>query len=247
MGSVVGVNHVGVSVRDLARSRSFWEALDFVEVAAWSWGAGTTPADEALGLLDTAASVSILASPAAYLELFAFTSPEPTARSATSPGIAEVTVAVDDLAATADALAAQGSPVDDATVVCPDGTVVRLVEGGLRGLRRVLLRVPDPQRSPLLAHAPDAPVSLDAVAGGTGPPPRPSDLGANHVCLDVEGIVGVRGSFGDGVRWHHGVTPSSGGIASVCYGTTVDGVLVELLENHSPDASLSRGRLALLD
>jgi hypothetical protein len=207
---------------------------------------GTAPADEALGLDGTSAEVAILAAPTSYLELFAFASPSPGVRRPDAPGIAEVMVAVDDLAATTAELAALGHEVRDGAVVCPDGTPVILLEGGPLGLRHVLLRVPDPASSPLLSLAPDEPVALDAVAGGDGEVASPHDLGANHVCLDVEGIVGVRGSFGDGVRWHHPVTSSSGGIASVCYGTTVDGVLVELLENHTPEASLSRERLALL-
>lgn len=247
MGTVVGINHIGVSVADLDAARAFWSALGFVEVAGWTWGPGTTPADDALALDGTAATVSILAAPSSYLELFAFTSPEPAPRDPAAPGIAEITVAVADLPGTADALARLGHDVVDAETCCPDGTLVRLVEDGTRGMRRVLLRIADPQSSPLLAVAPDEPISLDAVDGATAAPARACDLGANHVCLDVEGIAGVRGAFGDGVAWHHAITSSSGGIASVCYGTTVDGVLVELLESHSPDATLHRARLALLD
>jgi catechol 2,3-dioxygenase-like lactoylglutathione lyase family enzyme len=247
MGSVVAVNHVGVSVSDLDAARAFWQALGFSEIGGWSWGPGTSPADDALDLTGTAATVSILASPSAYLELFAFVAPVPARRDAAAPGIAELTVAVTDLADTTRALALLGHPVVDAATRCPDGTVVRLVAGGLRGLRGVVVRVPDLQTAPLLALAPDEPVSLEGIEGATGPVPLACDLGANHVCLDVEGIAGVRGSVGDGVRWHHPVIASSGGIASVCYGTTIDGVLVELLESHSPDATLSRARLALLD
>ena len=247
MGSVVGLNHIGVSVRDLDVARTFWTTLGFVEVTGWTWPVGTAPADEALGVVGTSAAVSILASPASYLELFAFAAPTPSVRPAGAPGVAEVTVAVPDLAVVAAALERLGRPAVDARTTCPDGTAVALVEGGLPGLRRVLVRVPDLQVSPLLAVAPDHPVALDAVAGGDRAAPRPYDFGANHVCLDVEGIAGVRGAFGDGVRWNHPVTSSSGGIASVCYGTTVDGVLVELLENHTEDATLSRARLTLLD
>lgn len=247
MGTVVGINHIGVSVADLDAARAFWTALGFAEVAGWTWPVGTTPADEALALTGTSATVAILAAPSSFLELFAFHAPEPQRRDADAPGVAEVTVAVDDLARTTAALADLGRDVVGARTTCPDGTPVLLVEDAPRGMRRVVLRVTDPAASPLLAVAPDDPVSLDAVAGAHGAPARACDLGANHVCLDVEGIVGVRGAFGDGVAWHHGVTSSSGGIASVCYGTTVDGVLVELLESHSPDATLHRARLALLD
>jgi catechol 2,3-dioxygenase-like lactoylglutathione lyase family enzyme len=247
MGTVVGINHIGVSVADLDAARGFWSALGFTEVAGWTWPVGTAPADEALALQGTSATVAILAAPSSFLELFAFHAPEPAPRDPAAPGVAEVTVAVDDLAATTSALAELGHEVAGSSTLCPDGTRVHLVEDAPRGMRRVVLRVADPASSPLLAVAPDAPISLDAVAGATGPTALPCDLGANHVCLDVEGIAGVRGAFGDGVAWHHAVTSSSGGIASVCYGTTVDGVLVELLESHSPDATLHRARLALLD
>jgi catechol 2,3-dioxygenase-like lactoylglutathione lyase family enzyme len=247
MGTVVGINHIGVSVADLDAARAFWTALGFAEVAGWTWPVGTTPADEALALQGTSATVAILAAPSSFLELFAFLEPVPATRDDQAPGVAEVTVAVDDLAATTAALAGLGHPVVGTTATCPDGTPVHLVEGAPRGMRGVVIRVADPASSPLLAVAPDDPVSLDAVAGASASAARACDLGANHVCLDVEGIAGVRGAFGDGVRWHHPVTSSSGGIASVCYGTTVDGVLVELLESHSPDATLHRARLALLD
>lgn len=93
----------------------------------------------------------------------------------------------------------------------------------------------------LLSGVP-GPVQVTLRPGVAGPTPVPVDLGVNHVCLDVDGIAEVRGSV-DGVTWHHPVTESSGGAAAVCYGTTGDGVLVELLESRTDEAFLARCRL----
>ncbi len=247
MATVVGINHVGISVTDLTVARAFWAAIGFVEVSRFAWGAGTSPADDALGLLDSAAEVVVLAGATSYLELFAFAAPAPALRDESSPGIAGITVAVADLATVVAALRRLGCDVRTSDVTagttCPDGTPIELVTGDPTGLRRVVVRVPDPAVHPL-PSLPGRVVTLDVEAGGDGTRARPCDLGANHLCLDVVGVDAVRADLARGVRWHHEVTASSGGIASVCYGTTVDGVLVELLESHSPDATLSRARLS---
>jgi catechol 2,3-dioxygenase-like lactoylglutathione lyase family enzyme len=240
---VVAVNHVGVSVADLGRAEQFWALLGFDRVTGWTWGPGTTPADEALALTGSGAEVAILQGPTSFLELFAFSSPVPAARAVDAPGIAGLAVAVADAASTQDRLAKAGFSASSGRTTCPDGTPVELLEGDPPGLRRVVLRVPDPGRHPFATVTALTPVALDAVPGGDGPVARPCDLGANHVCLDVVGLAHVRTALGDTVRWHHPVTASSGGIASVCYGTTHDGVVVELLESHSPQATLSRTRL----
>ncbi|MBA2953251.1 hypothetical protein GON03_02925 [Nocardioides sp. MAH-18] len=228
---VVALNHVGVSVADLDRARSFWSSLGAVDHDCFSWPVGTAPADESLATAGTAASVSILRTDAAFLELFSFASPTPAPLPAGAPGVAGLVWAVPPGTATGG-------------VTCPDGTPVSLVEAGdgPRGLVGVRVRVADPDAHPL----PPVPGPVEVVVDGGADvaPARPVDLGVNHLCLDVAGIAGMRSSLAAGVRWHHGVTESSGGIAAVCYGTTHDGVLVELLESRSDDAFLARCRLA---
>ncbi len=242
---VVAINHVGVSVADLEAARGFWvDGLGASEHGGFGWPVGTAPADESLATEGTAAEVVLLRTDAAFLELFAFSAPTPAERPDGVPGVIGLDWAVADPAAARDrALAAGARTHGPDEVRCPDGTEVRLVAAGdgPRGLVGVRLRVADPA-----AHVLDAvpgPVAHTLLGGATRPPARPVDLGVNHLCLDVTGIAALRADL-DGVRWHHEVTESSGGIAAVCYGTTADGVLVELLESRSPEAFLSRCRLS---
>ncbi|WP_127480080.1 VOC family protein [Nocardioides pantholopis] len=244
---IVALNHVGVSVADLDRARAFWVGgLGALEHGGWSWPVGTAPADESLATPGTAADVALLRTDTAFLELFAFSAPRPEPRSDRAPGVAGLAWGVPDVAAArARGIAAGGRPDPSAPagLRCPDGTPVRLVAApeGPTGLVGVTVRVPDPAAH-VVRDVP-GPVAHEVVGGADAPPARPVDLGVNHVCLDVAGIAAVRADL-DGVRWHHDVTESSGGIAAVCYGTTADGVLVELLESRSPEAFLSRCRLA---
>ncbi|WP_369413854.1 VOC family protein [Aeromicrobium wangtongii] len=236
---VVALNHVGVSVADLDRARTFWvDGLGAADHGSFAWPVGTGPADESLATKDTAAAVMLLRTDTAFLELFAFSSPTPAARPAASPGVAALAWAVPDVAA----VRAQLGLGDDEPVRCPDGTPVELraADGGPTGLIGVTVRVDDPANHPLPTVP--GPVPVTVVGGADAQAARPVDLGVNHLCLDVAGIAEVRSGL-DRVRWHHDVTESSGGIAAVCYGTTSDGVLVELLESRSPDAFLARCRL----
>ncbi|WP_244930225.1 VOC family protein [Nocardioides sp. W7] len=237
---VVALNHVGVSVADLERARAFWvDGLGAVDHGAFGWPVGTTPADESLATEGTAAEVALLRTDAAFLELFAFSSPTPATRAPGTPGVAGLVWAVPDVAAVRARLGyAEAEPV-----VCPDGTPIELraSDDGPTGLVGVVVRVADPAGHPLPPVP--GPVSVRVAGGAGAAPARPVDLGVNHVCLDVDGIAEVRAGL-DRVRWHHDVTESSGGIAAVCYGTTDDGVLVELLESRSPAAFLARCRLA---
>jgi catechol 2,3-dioxygenase-like lactoylglutathione lyase family enzyme len=233
---VIALNHVGVSVADLDRARAFWiDELGGHDHGAFAWPVGTAPADESLATEDTSAEVALLRTDAAFLELFAFSSPTPAPRRPGTPGVAALRWAVRD--------GRRG------LVHCPDGTPVELVAAGdgPSGLVGVVVRVSDPAVHALPAVP--GPVDVTVVDGADGadaPAARPVDLGVNHLCVDVSGIADVRASLQD-VRWHHGVTESSGGIAAVCYGTTADGVLVELLESRSPEAFLSRCRLTYKD
>jgi catechol 2,3-dioxygenase-like lactoylglutathione lyase family enzyme len=244
---VVALNHVGVSVADLTRARTFWiDGLGAAEHGAFGWPAGTAPADESLATAGTAAEVVLLRTDAAFLELFAFSAPTPAARPPGTPGVSALTWAVTDVAATRARLRELGVgtvPTEqDGAVRCPDGTEVLLrpAGDGPSGLVGVRVAVSDPTLHPLPAVP--GPVPVELVGGAGAQPARPVDLGVNHVCLDVSGIAALRAGL-DGVRWHHEVTESSGGIAAVCYGTTDDGLLVELLESRSPEAFLARCKL----
>lgn len=247
MGQVLGVNHIGVSVRELDAARAFWGALGFGPHLEFAWPAGSAPADEALGLVGSAAEVVVLRADRCYLELFAFSAPVPAERPGTAPGITGVAVEVPDLTNALDRLRELGHEVTDdgagAWTRCPDATPVHVGTGPRTGLTQVLVRVTEPGSSPLTGFVDAGPVALRTEPGGTGPVCSPCDLGANHVCLDVSGIDEVRTGLGADVGWHHQVTASSGGVASVCYGTTRDGVVIELLESHAPEAALSRTRL----
>lgn len=237
---MIALNHVGVSVADLDRARAFWiDGLGALDHGGFGWPVGTAPADASLATEGTAAEVALLRTDTAFLELFAFSSPVPARRAADAPGVSGLVWAVPDVAAVRARLGYDaGTPV-----VCPDGTPIELraSDGGPTGLIGVRVRVADPAAHPLPSVP--GPVAVSVTGGALAPAARAVDLGVNHLCLDVAAIADVRAGLA-GVRWHHDVTESSGGIAAVCYGTTDDGVLVELLESRSPDAFLARCRLA---
>lgn len=239
---VLAVNHVGISVRDLEAAHRFWTgALGALDHGAFGWPVGSAPADESLALEGTAAEVVLLRTETAFLELFAFGSPTPEPRGDGAPGVRSLTWAVPDVVRAEDAVVRLGGTREAAgRVRCPDGVAVRLVPAtrgtGLVGVEVLV----EATHAHLLADVP-GPVAVELVPGAASSRPRPVDHGVNHVCLDVDGIDAVRA--GSPTRWHHPVTESSGGAAAVCYGTTHDGVLVELLESRAGSAFLSRTRL----
>lgn len=242
---IVALNHVGVSVADLDRARRFWiDGLGATDHGGWSWPVGTVPADESLDTVGTAAEVLLLRTDTAFLEIFAFAAPAPAAREAGAPGVTALTWMVDDVAAVRKRALAAGGTADGADLRCPDGTLIRLVAGDATGLVGVEVLVAD-AAAHVVREVP-GPVRVEVRSGASAEAAAPVDLGVNHLCLDVDGIADVRAGL-DGVRWHHPVTESSGGIAAVSYGTTADGVLVELLESRSAEAFLSRCRLTRPD
>lgn len=243
----VAVNHVGISVRSLDAARGFWvEGLGAIVHGQFGWPSGTAPADESLATVGTAADVLLLRTDAAFMELFEFSSPTPAPRAHDAPGVRALTWAVEDVAvATARAVEHGGevsAEVDD-RVFCPDGTAVRLVaaDSGPTGLLGVEVAVADPSAFGWEANA--GSVRLEVTAGAVTEPAAAVDLGVNHLCLDVGDIESARAGGSPRTAWHHPVTESSGGLAAVCYGTTHDGVLLELLESRSDEAFFSRARL----
>jgi catechol 2,3-dioxygenase-like lactoylglutathione lyase family enzyme len=243
-GQILALNHVGVSVANMPRARSFWtDGLGAVDHGGWSWPVGTKPSDDSLATEGTSAEALLLRTDTAFMEIFAFATPTPQPRASDAPGITALTWAVDDIEAVRRRAVAAGGVVTADGVCCPDGTPVRLVAapGGPYGLVGVEVRVADPAVH-VVQDVP-GPVALALVGGAGESRPRPIDLGANHICLDVDGIADVRAAL-EGMSWHHEITESSGGVAAVSYGTTADGVVVELLESRSEQAFFSRCRLA---
>lgn len=242
------LNHVGVSVHDLDQAREFWiGGLGAEPHGEFGWPVGSAGADESLALADTAAEVVLMRTDAAFMELFRFTSPAQAGRPDDAPGPKALLWACADVALARErALAAGGQEgQSNDEVLCPDGTPVRLALAGdgPHGLVGVDLKVADADR---FAFGFDGPVQVRVLSGAQSDACSPVDLGLNHVCLDVRDADVARAGAAQ-VRWHHPVTESSGGIARVCYGTTHDGVLVELLESRAPEAFFSRSRLRRAD
>lgn len=241
---MLALNHVGISVRDLDAAHAFWSrALGALDHGGFAWPVGTAPADESLALNGTSARVALLRTDTAFVELFEFATPTPADRPVDAPGGRALVWAVSDVVAAEEAALAHGGAREASGLVrCPDGVPVRLVPASpARGLVGVEVLV-DSGRDHLLAGVP-GPVDVVLAPGAGSARPSPVDRGLNHLCLDVDGIDGIRAAARS-VRWHHPVTESSGGAAAVCYGTTDDGVLVELLESRSDAAFFARCHLA---
>jgi catechol 2,3-dioxygenase-like lactoylglutathione lyase family enzyme len=136
------LNHLGLSSPDLPRLVAFYrDALGFAETISFSWPVGNVAADEGLGLVDTAADVTILNAGNIYLELFRFHSPEPAPQAPDRPvqdeGITHLCLEVTDTDLVFDRLVAAGAAVEAepvsvmgviriASVRDPDGNVVEL-------------------------------------------------------------------------------------------------------------------------
>jgi catechol 2,3-dioxygenase-like lactoylglutathione lyase family enzyme len=187
------LNHVGISTPDLARSLAFWaDLLGFEQVSGFSWDVGTTPADEGLGLIDSAADVAILNAGNVFLEILQFRSPTPVPQRLDHPrtdrGINYVALEVADVDVVLQRLRDAGVVIDRTPENSLDGSVrtatVRDPDGNVVDLRRTL--------------APDS-----ALAGArlhvTATPPRDgqlreeADASVGEISRDVLGIsiVGV--------------------------------------------------------
>jgi catechol 2,3-dioxygenase-like lactoylglutathione lyase family enzyme len=193
---VHGINHVGISVRDLAAARDFWcRVLGFEEFGGFSWPVGTTPADEALGLSGSAAQVALIRAGNMHLELFEFAEPAPTKQSATSvtdpigrdrAGIAYVAIESRDVRTTLARLESLGINIVGGSedgwlwVKDPDGNAVAILSGPTRSGRFVDANPPRDESSP----TPTPPVFADIA-------------GVDHLGL---GLLGSPDVVRDGVR-----------------------------------------------
>lgn len=137
----VRLHHTGISTPDLDRLVSFYCALlGFNEVARSEWEPGFTPADDVLGLKDSAAEMVLLGLADTYLEVFEFRNPLPeppkVERPVSEVGINHICLAVADVASEYQRLSAAGmrfhSPprdIGDGPFVYgrdPDGNIVEL-------------------------------------------------------------------------------------------------------------------------
>jgi lactoylglutathione lyase len=141
MGTSANVSHIGLRVRDLDRSKRFYEALGFTEVKRL-----TVPDKMAAGLLGLTPPIGF---EAAYLQnngfvlqLITFSgypAPDEAERGMTGAGLTHLSIAVDDMAhAQAAVKAAGGAIVADpgggfaCMVRDPEGQLLELLHSGVR-------------------------------------------------------------------------------------------------------------------
>ncbi|MGV0714767.1 VOC family protein [Mycolicibacterium sp. XJ662] len=135
------VSHVGLRVRDLDKSLSFYEALGFAEVKRL-----TVPDEMAAGLLGLAPPIGFsavyLRNGGVVLQLLTFSgypAPEEAERGMVGAGLTHVSIAVDDIAAAQAAVQAAGGTVaadPGGGFACmvrdPDGQLLELVHSRVR-------------------------------------------------------------------------------------------------------------------
>lgn len=139
------VSHFGLRVRDLDKSKSFYEALGFAEVKRL-----TVPDEMAAGLLGLAPPIGFeavyLQNAGVVLQLLTFSgypAPNEAERDMVSAGLTHVSIAVDDIAeAQAAVQGAGGTVVADpgggyaCMVRDPDGQLLELVQSRVRPVPR---------------------------------------------------------------------------------------------------------------
>ncbi len=139
------VSHFGLRVRDLDKSRTFYQALGFTEVKRL-----TVPDEMAAGLLQLAPPIGFqavyLQNAGVVLQLLTFSgypAPDEAERGMVTAGLTHVSIAVDDIAeAQAAVQAAGGTVVADpgggfaCMVRDPDGQLLELVHSRVRPVPR---------------------------------------------------------------------------------------------------------------
>lgn len=139
------VSHFGLRVRDLDKSRTFYQALGFTEVKRL-----TVPDEMAAGLLQLAPPIGFqavyLQNAGVVLQLLTFSgypAPDEAERGMVAAGLTHVSIAVDDIAeAQAAVQAAGGTVVADpgggfaCMVRDPDGQLLELVHSRVRPVPR---------------------------------------------------------------------------------------------------------------
>jgi catechol 2,3-dioxygenase-like lactoylglutathione lyase family enzyme len=140
---IKGIHHVAIHVHDLDRMVKFYsEAFGFeaaIDVASWS---DSVDVDRIIDVQRSAARTTIMRAGTCYLELFEFTSPEPTSKRALRPfdkGYTHFCVDVTDIEHEVERLKTLGMTFGDRTPVDsiilkalygrdPEGNVIEILE-----------------------------------------------------------------------------------------------------------------------
>lgn len=158
--AITGLSHVGLSTPDLPRAIAFYSgALGFSEVVSFSWPAGNDAADAGLGVVGSAADLTVLNAGNTYLEVMQFHNPLP--RRIDDPptlqreGITHIGIEVRDLDEAAEHMLAGGArtldPAHDASSASsrllrdPDGNLIELrvtTSGDSLEYERLHVRIP---------------------------------------------------------------------------------------------------------
>ncbi len=229
---VHALNHVGISTPDLDRSLAFWrDLLGFEQVSGFSWDVGTTPADEGLGLVDSAAEVAILNACNVFLEILHFRSPAPRPQPIdhlrTDRGINYVALEVADVDVVLQRLRDAGVVVERDPSISVDGTVrtatVRDPDGNVVDLRATI--APDSALAGARLHVTATPPRDDQ-------PPQTTDASAGEISRDVLGIS-IVGVCTPDMERHTAFYRDAAGLAQV----------VDRRDDTSPSIALSAGNV----